>query len=103
MSVVATAAVGEVGEGTILRFTQEGAVISAHYAGGTIRVGYLAGVRDGANVTFRYTQVDESGRVDGGRSQCELSTLEDGRLRLVEHFQWESREGSGTNVFEEIA
>jgi len=24
-------------------------------------------------------------------------------LRLVEHFQWITREGSGTNVFEEMA
>jgi len=26
----------------------------------------------------------------------------DGRIRLLEHFQWESREGSGTNTFEEV-
>ena len=35
-------------------------------------------------------------------STCELGRTADGRLRLIEHFRWESREGSGTNVFEEL-
>jgi hypothetical protein len=52
---------------------------------------------------FRYSQVDMDGRIDGGYSTCEISRMEDGRIRLLEHFQWESREGTGTNVFEEIA
>ncbi len=33
---------------------------------------------------------------------CEISKTNDGRIGLLEHFQWESREGTGTNVFEEI-
>jgi len=40
--------------------------------------------------------------VHGGRSDCEIGALPDGRLRLVERFQWESRDGSGTNVLEEV-
>lgn len=30
-------------------------------------------------------------------------SLADGRIKLVEHFTWESREGSGTNLLEQIA
>jgi hypothetical protein len=26
----------------------------------------------------------------------------DGRIRIVEHFTWSTRAGSGTNVFDEI-
>jgi hypothetical protein len=31
-----------------------------------------------------------------------LERLPEGRLRLIEQFQWLTRPGSGTNVFEEI-
>jgi hypothetical protein len=33
---------------------------------------------------------------------CELLRLPDGRIRLTEHFSWDSREGSGSNVLEQI-
>jgi len=51
---------------------------------------------------FRYAQVDDSGRLDGGSSTCEIARTAAGKLRVTEHFQWDSREGSGTNIFEEI-
>jgi hypothetical protein len=102
MSVVSQAAVGVVDGNTVLHFTQQGSVVSAHYSGGAIVFGSLVGIRTGSKIEFRYAQVDETGRVDGGRSDCELVTLDDGRLRLTENFQWESKAGSGTNIFEEI-
>ena len=34
---------------------------------------------------------------------CELQQLPDGRMALTEHFTWESRAGSGTNLLEQIA
>ncbi len=102
MRVVSTADGGEVNSGTLFQFCEADGVISAAYAGGSIRTGYLVGLRSGSSVEFRYAQVDEAGRIDGGRSTCELTVLDDGRFRLTEHFHWESREGSGTNVFEEV-
>ena len=40
--------------------------------------------------------------LDGGSSTCELLRDDQGRVNVVEHFQWESREGSGTNVIREL-
>ena len=102
MHVVSTANVGVVNAETLFTFTQEGSVVSARYSGGEVRLGYLVGVISSEGFRFRYTQLDVEGRLDGGYSTCEISRTHDGRIRLVEHFQWESREGSGTNVFEEL-
>jgi hypothetical protein len=75
----------------------------AHYGGGEVQVGYLVGTVAPGRLIFRYDQVHRSGDVHGGHSWCDVSTLTDGRISLLEHFRWESREGSGTNVLEEVA
>ena len=102
MAAVTTASEGAVKKDTVFEFSETDSVVTATYAGGGIRSGCLAGVRTGHGLFFRYAQVDEGGRVDGGRSQCEVKRLDDGRYRIIEHFQWESRPGSGTNVLDEI-
>ncbi len=102
MRVVSTASGGEVSSETLFTFGQEGAVVSAHYVGGTVRLGYLVGNLTQGHLRFRYAQVDGEGRVDGGHSICDLQRLPDGRIRLLEHFERESRDGSGTNVLEEV-
>ncbi len=99
---VSTASGGEVSSETLFTFGQEGAVVSAHYVGGTVRLGYLVGNLTQGHLRFRYAQVDGEGRVDGGHSICDLQRLPDGRIRLLEHFEWESRDGSGTNMLEEV-
>jgi threonine dehydratase len=102
MRVLSTASSGEVGRETLFSFEQDGATVSARYGGGAVRLGWLVGTLAGRRLTFRYAQVDQAGRVDGGRSDCELERLPDGRIRLLEHFQWDSREGSGTNTLEQV-
>lgn len=103
MRVVSTADVGAIDADTLFEFSQAGSMISARYAGGKIRLGFLIGKLVADEVTFRYCQIDREGRIDGGLSTCQIERTENGRIRLVEHFQWESRNGSGTNVLEEIA
>jgi hypothetical protein len=44
-----------------------------------------------------------SGGQTGGVSEGIVEGTSDGRLRLVEHFQWIIRPESGVNIFEEIA
>jgi hypothetical protein len=87
---------------TLFTFAQDGKVVSAQYAGGKVRQGFLVGVLASGELWFRYAQLDVDGHLDGGSSRCEISRTPDGKLRLLEHFQWESREGSGTNIFEEL-
>ncbi|MGH7525855.1 MAG: DUF6196 family protein [Gemmatimonadales bacterium] len=103
MRAVATASVGEVNADTLFAFAQEGSTVWARYAGGAVQLGYLVGTLRPGRLTFRYAQVDGLGEVHGGRSVCDVTVLADGRVRLLEHFHWESREGSGTNVLEEVA
>jgi hypothetical protein len=40
--------------------------------------------------------------LDAGVSEGVLDRLADGRLRLIEHYQWLTRPERGTNTFEEI-
>ena len=102
MRVVSTAEGGEVNSETLFEFAQDGSVVSARYAGGKVQLGYLVGTISAEILSFRYAQVDYNGRLDGGYSTCEIGRMADGRLRLAEHFKWDSREGSGTNIYEEI-
>jgi hypothetical protein len=89
---------------TILEFEQTSDMVSARYRGGTIIDGYLVGKLDptGTSLRFCYVQVDLLGNVDAGSSTCAIDEMQDGRLRLTEVFQWFTRPGRGTNVFEEI-
>ena len=103
-NVASTAASGVVGPETIFNFGQDGSFVSAEYAGGRIRRGYLVGVLEDAKLTFRYCQIQLDGRLDGGVSECSVETLPDGRVRIIEAFEWASRPGeTGVNVFEELA
>jgi hypothetical protein len=51
---------------------------------------------------FRYVQADLAGNLDAGMSDSMLVRLADGRMRMVENFEWSSRTGEGRNVFEEV-
>ena len=102
MRVISTADTGAVNAKTLFTFTQEGEVVSASYSGGEVRLGYLVGVISPEGLRFRYAQLNIEGRLDGGYSTCEISKTHDGRIHLIEHFKWDSRPGSGTNVFEEL-
>src|SRR5580704_3970676 len=102
MCVSSTADQGVVGAGTRLRFTQKGARVMGRYSGGAISRGCLVGTLSGSQLVFRYTQVEASGEIHGGRSVCEVERRVDQRMRIVEHFAWRTRAGGGTNVFEEI-
>ena len=102
MQVSSTAANGVVGSGTLLHFTQKGSRVLARYSGGSVKRGYLVGEIADERLHFRYTQLEGSGEFHGGSSVCDLLTLPDGRTRIVEHFTWRTRIGSGDNVFDEV-
>lgn len=102
MVVSSSGAHSVVNASTILTFEQRGDVVSARYSGGEIVDGYLIGHLSSWSLRFRYVQADRSGRLDCGVSDGVLDRLADGRLRLVEHYQWLTRPERGTNTFEEI-
>ena len=92
---------GDVGAETEFRFRQAGDLVWARYSGAAVRLGFLVGTTDGAVLRFRYTHVDTMGDTATGGSVDEIELLADGRVRLHETWQWDSREGAGTSTLEE--
>ena len=93
---------GVVDANTRLYFTQKGSRVFARYGGGLVTRGCLAGTLSGAELVFRYTQLEISGEIHGGRSTCEVQCSAQAGLRVIEHFTWGTGSGSGTNIFDEI-
>jgi hypothetical protein len=93
---------GQVSADTEFVFSQDGRVVHARYGGGPIAVGFLVGVGDGHTIEFRYVHVDHDREISSGRSRDTVEVLPDGRLRLHERWEWESQDGGGTSVLEEI-
>ena len=102
MFVSSTAATGVVGGDTRLYFTQRGDRVAARYSGGRVARGWLVGRWVGNILRFRYAQREDGSTIHGGHSVCDVETLPDGRLRLIEHFTWGTRPGSGVNIFDEV-
>jgi hypothetical protein len=103
MYVSSSAELGVVGSGTRLSFIQKGSKVLGRYRGGSVLRGCLVGSVRGATLVFRYVQREASGELHAGRSVCELRQLQSGRMRVLEHFRWSTRNGAGTNVFDEVA
>jgi hypothetical protein len=93
---------GDVGVATVFRYHEDGGVVWAEYGGGGVRRGYLVGTRSGAGLAFRYVHLDADGATASGRCTSRVEVLADGRVRLHETWSWESRDGSGRSVVEEV-
>jgi hypothetical protein len=93
---------GDVGAETIFEYVEEDGIVHARYGGGAVRLGFLVGTREGDLVRFRYAQVRGDGTTATGRCESRIETLADGRLRLHETWAWESHDGAGTSIVEEV-
>jgi hypothetical protein len=103
MTVIETAENGVVNKDTIFAFTQTEDLVTAEYAGGQVKKGFLVRTMSERKLKFSYCQVQTDGQLDNGISSGELSTNDKGKIRLIEHFEWKSRQGQmGINVFEEV-
>lgn len=94
---------GEVGPSTRFQYTETDGVVHAEYRGGAIDRGYLVGTRNGDRLDFRYAQLAIDGTTSTGHCVSRVEQLSDGRLRLHETWEWESRPGDGTSIVEEVA
>jgi hypothetical protein len=92
---------GEVDPSTEFAYHEDGDLVWARYSGGGVRLGFLVGTRSGDEVDFRYTQLNPRGETSTGHCVSRVEQLADGRLRLEEKWEWESRDGAGTSVVEE--
>ncbi|MGW7056380.1 hypothetical protein [Streptomyces sp. NPDC054887] len=102
LSPVADQAPGQVGTRTRFTYHEQDGRIWAEYAGGDVVRGHLVGTREGDTLHFRYVQLKHDGTTSSGRCASTVVGLPDGRVRLEETWAWESQEGSGTSVVEEL-
>jgi hypothetical protein len=91
----------EASAATVFEYHEDGDVVWARYQGGAVRLGFLVGTRAGDPLDFRDSQLNEGGETSNGHCSTTISVLPDGRLRLSEHWTWESKPGSGTIAAEE--
>jgi hypothetical protein len=87
---------------TTFHYAEEDGVVTATYEGGTVRGGFLIGSRQDDSLDFRYVQLHTDGSTATGHCVTALELLPDGRVRLDESWEWESRPGSGNSVAEEL-
>jgi hypothetical protein len=102
MNVIQTAPNGVINKDTIFVFSQDGCQVWAEYSGGRVIRGYLVGILKGSQLQFRYCQMEEGDVLNGGVSNCKVLISKDGFIQIVEEFQWESKEGTGVNIIQEI-
>jgi ADP-ribose pyrophosphatase YjhB (NUDIX family) len=94
---------GDAGAGTVFHYhEQPDGTVWARYAGGLVRLGHLVGSRDGDTLDFRYSHVTTDGVTANGHCRSRIEVGDDGRLRLHERWEWESRGGAGTSTLEEL-
>ncbi|MCX5201756.1 hypothetical protein OG897_09865 [Streptomyces sp. NBC_00237] len=103
LAPVADQAPGQVGTRTRFAYHEDGGRIWAEYAGGDVVRGHLVGTREGDRLDFRYVQLKHDGTTSSGHCLSQVTLGPDGRVRLTESWAWESQDGSGTSVVEELA
>jgi len=87
---------------TRFRYSEDDGIVTAAYWGGAIQQGFLVGTRQADRLDFRYVQLNTDGSTASGHCLTELELLADGRVRLNETWEWESRPGSGRSIAEEV-
>lgn len=96
----------EVTTDTVFRFTQRAVagkeIVEAEYSGGGVLAGRMLGVIEGTQMRHSYVQVNHAGSFSSGESTDEISSLPNGKLQLIDRWQWKTREGSGVCIFEEV-
>ena len=102
LAPVADQAPGQVGTRTRFAYHEKDGEIWAEYTGGDVVRGHLVGTRAGDRLDFRYVQLKVDGTTSSGHCVSLVVEPADGRVRLEETWEWESQEGGGTSVVEEV-
>lgn len=89
---------------TIFRYSQEGKVVTATYAGGGIITGSLVAIVDEQGVLdMRYQHINDKFELMTGKCISRPEVLENGKIRLHEEWQWTCKDYSkGRSVVEEV-
>jgi len=82
-------------------FRQVDDVVHADYSGGKVKMGKLIGLLEGDRIRFRYVQVNENGEFHAGHSVDRIETTADGKIRLIDEWEWETKTGKEFCILEE--
>ncbi|MEM9329351.1 MAG: n-acetylglutamate synthase [Bacteroidota bacterium] len=95
---------GETSAETIFHYRQDQRILTAAYSGGEVVSGHLIGVVDeDGNIDMRYHQVNKKGELMTGRCQSTPELMPNGKIRLLESWEWTSGDRSkGSSILEEI-
>jgi len=95
---------GEVSSKTIFKFSQNGNIITAEYAGGKIIAGHiLATMAENGELHMRYHHLNHVGEFMLGKCISTPALLPDGRMKYCENWQWLSGDMStGYSEIEEV-
>ncbi|MDX2361636.1 MAG: n-acetylglutamate synthase [Crocinitomicaceae bacterium] len=95
---------GEITTEMIFHYQQSGNVLTCSYSGGVISSGHLIGiVNDSGEIDMRYHQVNTSGEIMTGICASTPKIMENGKIQLIENWQWTSGDCSkGSSILEEI-
>jgi hypothetical protein len=92
----------EVNQDTVFQFHQENNMIWAEYSGGKVKRGRLIGLINGNTLTHHYIQVNLNNEINSGEGKSQIQQNEEGKLQIVEEWEWKSQEGKGKSVMTEI-
>lgn len=93
---------GNVDRNTRFTFRQFGSIVWGTYTGGSICRGYLVGTIEGDELVFSYAQLRMDGTTATGHSRDRIESLPAGKLRLHESWAWDSQDGKGRSVLDEV-
>ena len=95
---------GEVSNDMIFHYKQAGNILTCNYQELKILKGHLIGlVDDNGNIEMKYHQINQNGELMTGICFSTPEVLGNGKIRLVEEWQWTSGDKSkGKSILEEI-
>lgn len=92
----------ETAEGTIVSFTQRGDLVFAEWSGGLVRTAQLVGVIQDTRIRHAYMLINVANEIRAGAGTIEVEARSDGKLRLVESWDWTDTRGRGLCTMEEL-
>ncbi|GAA3100431.1 hypothetical protein [Streptosporangium carneum] len=87
---------------TEFAYRESGGIIWGDYTGDTVVHGRFLGTRDADRIELTYVHLLKNGDRAGGQSTSRIETLPDGRLRLVEEFQFAGDDRVHVSVCSEV-
>lgn len=100
--VSSTASVVDLERPTEFDYWEADGVVWGSYTGDTVAHGRFVGTRDGDVVSIAYAHALKAGGKAGGQSNSRIETDADGRLRLIEEFQFEGDDTRHVSVCTEV-